>query len=146
MAQHGWLNYLYLRMHCAVRSRVADRWGLRRKCGIIIRDVNVIIENSLKMPGSRGRIGPGGVKGQRPCGGPKGATPPGRNWIFTLLQLENWPLLDRSWLRSEGKRELIRKKYKKYITYFFAGVNALYHSSTVFVDSRSRASCSWQQV
>ena len=35
------------------------------------RDVNHIIKNSLKMPGSRGRIGPGG--------GPKGATPPGRN-------------------------------------------------------------------
>ena len=43
------------------------------------RDVNRIIKNSLKMPGSRGRIGPGGVKGQRPCGGPKGARPPGRN-------------------------------------------------------------------
>ena len=38
-----------------------------------------IIKNSLKMPGSRGHIGPGGVKGQRPCGGPKGALPPGRN-------------------------------------------------------------------
>ena len=77
-------------------------------------------KNSLKMPGSRGRIGPGGVKGQRPCEGPKAATPPGRNWIFTLLQLKNWPLLDRSWLKSEGKRELIRTKYK-YITHFFAG-------------------------
>ena len=39
----------------------------------IVRDVNGNIKNSLKMPG------PGGVKGQRPCGGPKGATPPGRN-------------------------------------------------------------------
>ena len=69
-----------------------------------IRDVNGIIKNSLKMPGSRGRIGPGGVKGQRPCtvGGLKGATPPRRNCIFTLLQLKNWPLLDRSWLKSEG--------------------------------------------
>ena len=28
-----------------------------------------IIKNYLKMPGSRGRIGPGGVKGQCPCGG-----------------------------------------------------------------------------
>ena len=37
------------------------------------RDVNGIIKNSLKMPGSRGHIGPGGVKGQSPCGGPKGA-------------------------------------------------------------------------
>ena len=37
------------------------------------RDVNGIIKNSLKMPGSRGR--PGGVKGQRPCGG----LPPWRN-------------------------------------------------------------------
>ena len=45
----------------------------------IDRDVNGIIKSSLKMPGSRGCIGPGGVKGQRPCGGPKGATPPGRN-------------------------------------------------------------------
>ena len=43
------------------------------------RDVNGIIKNSLKMLGSRGRIGPGGVKGQRPCGGPRGAMPPGRN-------------------------------------------------------------------
>ena len=32
-----------------------------------------------EMLGSRGRIGPGGVKGQRPCGGPNGALPPGRN-------------------------------------------------------------------
>ena len=46
---------------------------------IYIRDVNGIIKNSLKMPGSRSPIGPGGVKGQRPCGGPKGAMPPGRN-------------------------------------------------------------------
>ena len=38
------------------------------------RDVNGIIKNSLKMPGSRGRIDPGGVKGQHPCGGSKGAT------------------------------------------------------------------------
>ena len=45
----------------------------------MVRDVNGIIKDSLKMPGSRGRIGPGRVKGQRPCGGPKGATPPGRN-------------------------------------------------------------------
>ena len=44
------------------------------------RDVNGIIKNSLKMPGSRGRIGTGGVKGQRPCGGPtQGATALGRN-------------------------------------------------------------------
>ena len=42
----------------------------------IFRDVNGIIKNSLKMPGSRGRIGPGGVKGQRPNGGPKEATSP----------------------------------------------------------------------
>ena len=40
------------------------------KCAIY-RDVNGIIKNSLKMPGSRGRISPGG--------GPKGAKPPGRN-------------------------------------------------------------------
>ena len=33
------------------------------------RYVNGIIKNSLKMPGSRGRIGPGGFKGQHPCGG-----------------------------------------------------------------------------
>ena len=33
------------------------------------RDVNGIVKNSLKMPGSRGRIGSGAVKGQRPCGG-----------------------------------------------------------------------------
>ena len=33
-----------------------------------IRDVNGIIKDSLKMPGSRGRIGPGGVTGQRPVG------------------------------------------------------------------------------
>ena len=45
----------------------------------LFRDLNGIIKNSLKMPGSRGRIGPGGIKGQSPCGGPKGATPPGRN-------------------------------------------------------------------
>ena len=38
----------------------------------MFRDVNGIIKNSLKMPESRGRIGPDGVKGQRPCGGPKG--------------------------------------------------------------------------
>ena len=61
--------------------------------GVYYWDVNGIIKNSLKMPGSRGRIGPSGVKGQRPCGGPKGAT---------LLQLKNWPLLHRSWLKSEG--------------------------------------------
>ena len=42
------------------------------------RDANGIIKNSLRMPGSRGRIGPGEVKGQRPCGGPKGAKPPER--------------------------------------------------------------------
>ena len=69
---------------------------------VFIRDVNGIIKNSLKMRGSRGCIGPGGVKGQHPRGGPKGATLSGRNWIFTLLQLKNWPLLDRSWLKSEG--------------------------------------------
>ena len=69
------------------------------------------------MQGSRGRIGPGGVKGQRPLG-----------VNFALLKLKNWPLLDRSWLKSEGSREFIRKKYK-YITYFFLWVNALYHSS-----------------
>ena len=45
----------------------------------LTRDVNGILKNSLKMPESRGRIGPGGVKGQRPYGGHKGATPPGRN-------------------------------------------------------------------
>ena len=43
------------------------------------RDVNGIIKNYLKMPGSRGRIGPGGVKGQRACEEPKGKTHPGRN-------------------------------------------------------------------
>ena len=43
-----------------------------------------------------------GVQGpHRPWWG-QGATPPGRNWIFTPLQLKNWPLLDRSWLKSEG--------------------------------------------
>ena len=47
--------------------------------GVNCKDVNGIIKNSLKMPGSRGHIGPGGVKGQRPCEGPKGATSPGRN-------------------------------------------------------------------
>ena len=41
-----------------------------------IRDVNGIIKNSLKMPGSRGRIGPGGVKGQRPCRGTQGGNAP----------------------------------------------------------------------
>ena len=35
-----------------------------------------------------------------PLWGPRGAKPPGRNWIFTLLQLKNWPLLDWSWLKS----------------------------------------------
>ena len=70
--------------------------------------------------GVQGPHRPCGVKGQHPCGGPKGATPLGRNWIFTLLQLKNWPLSDRSWLKSDGKRKLIREKYK-YITYFFAG-------------------------
>ena len=43
------------------------------------RDANGIIKNSLKMAGSRGRIGPGQVKGQCPCGGLKGATPPGQH-------------------------------------------------------------------
>ena len=47
-----------------------------------LRDVNGIIKNSLKIPGSRGRIGPGGVKGQHPCGGPKGATPLRENLNF----------------------------------------------------------------
>ena len=36
---------------------------------VLIRDVNGIIKNSLKMPGSRGHIGPGGVKRQRLVGG-----------------------------------------------------------------------------
>ena len=26
------------------------------------------------------------------------------------LQLNNWPLLDRSWLKSEGKRDLIMEE------------------------------------
>ena len=30
------------------------------------------------MPGSRGRIGPCGVQGQRPGGGSRGAKPPGK--------------------------------------------------------------------
>ena len=39
------------------------------------------------MPGSRGRIGPGGVKGQRPCWGPEGATYPGRNFYSFKIGL-----------------------------------------------------------
>ena len=46
------------------------------KPNVTNRDVNGFIKNSLKMSGSRGRIGPGGVKGQRPCGGSRGAKPP----------------------------------------------------------------------
>ena len=37
-------------------------------------------------PGSRGRLGPGGVQGQRPAGGPRGAKPPGRKRLFTNLR------------------------------------------------------------
>ena len=48
-------------------------FGLRSNRSLVYRDVNGIIKNSLKIPGSRGRIGPGGVKRQCPCGGPKGA-------------------------------------------------------------------------
>ena len=41
------------------------------KVTYIDRDVNGFIKNSLKMSGSRGRIGPGGVKGPL-AGGPGG--------------------------------------------------------------------------
>ena len=54
----------------------------------MLRDVNGIIKNSLKMPGSRGRTGPGGVMGQRPCGGPKGASPGQKLVKIRRLDLE----------------------------------------------------------
>ena len=65
-----------------VERRTKNRRGSKEKEEVPKdnnRDVHGIIKNSLKMPWSRGRMGPGGVKGQRPCGGPTGATPPGRN-------------------------------------------------------------------
>ena len=47
----------------------------RKKCKVdpdtLSRDVNCIIKNSLKMPGSRGHIGPGEVKGNALVGGPR---------------------------------------------------------------------------
>ena len=42
----------------------------------LFRDLNGIIKNSLKMPGSRGRIGPGGIKRDKALvGGPRGQRP-----------------------------------------------------------------------
>ena len=55
---------------------------------VVDRDVNGIIKNSLKMPGSRGRIGPGGVKGQRPCGGPRGQRPLGETEFSHFYSLK----------------------------------------------------------
>ena len=49
------------------------------------RDVNGFIKNSLKMSGSRGRIGPGGVKGQRPCGGSRGGIAPLEKLNFHII-------------------------------------------------------------
>ena len=40
------------------------------------------------MPGSRGRIGPGGVKGQRPYKGPKGARPMGETEFSHFFSLK----------------------------------------------------------
>ena len=52
------------------------------------------------MPGSRGRIGPGGVKGQPPFEGPKGAL--GETEFSHFYSLKIGLSWTRSWLKSEG--------------------------------------------
>ena len=52
------------------------------------REVNGIINNSMKMPGSRGRIGPGGVRGKVLVRGPRGRCPLGETEFSHFYSLK----------------------------------------------------------